>query len=214
MLASGVTGNAIRFALDDFLAQIDDMQVAGDEPGRGAPKEDWFSTHPFSPLRVKALSLFAESALAKPGGMPAAELEARVQTLMALMEPSYLEERSEAAEAMRRLLFAAAIAVAGATGGISEKEIEVFERFFGKGAFSERLNLERIEAELGERIEAVRDRASRPRRLQILRDLCLIARADGSVSPPERAVMREVADGLEVPATLVEQILDCGFELD
>ena len=107
MLSSGLTGATIEFRLDDFLTQVGEMQLETDDPGVGAPREDWFSTHPFSPLRVKALQLFSESEFVTEGGGSGAELEAQIQSLMALMEPSYLEEHSEAAEAMRRLLFAA-----------------------------------------------------------------------------------------------------------
>ena len=57
-LASGLSGKFIQFSLEDFLKQVDDMHVLDAEPGDGSPKEDWFSTHPFSPLRVKALQLF------------------------------------------------------------------------------------------------------------------------------------------------------------
>jgi len=57
-LSSGLTSKVIEFSLDDFVAQVDDMAAVDDEPGSGAPESDWFSTHPFSPLRVKALKLF------------------------------------------------------------------------------------------------------------------------------------------------------------
>ena len=152
-LASGLSDKLIEFNLTDFLAQVDEMQLEQAEPGQGAPNEDWFATHPFSPLRVKALELYDRSALARNDGMPKDELEVAVQSLMSLMEPSYLEGRTSAAEAMRRALFAAAIAVAAASGEISEEEIEVFERFFGTGAFSEKLNVEQLKAELPARLE-------------------------------------------------------------
>ncbi|NNC55270.1 MAG: M48 family metallopeptidase, partial [Pseudomonadales bacterium] len=53
-LASGVTSSVVRFNLDDFLQQVDEMQIEdNDSRGQSAP-QDWFMTHPFSPLRVKA----------------------------------------------------------------------------------------------------------------------------------------------------------------
>ena len=66
-LASGLTGKTIQFSLEDFLAQVDEMQVLDAETASAvntAPKADWFSTHPFSPLRVKALQLYQRSCLA------------------------------------------------------------------------------------------------------------------------------------------------------
>ena len=217
MLSSGLTGATIEFRLDDFLTQVGEMQLETDDPGVGAPREDWFSTHPFSPLRVKALQLFSESEFVTEGGGSGAELEAQIQSLMALMElmePSYLEEHSEAAEAMRRLLFASAIAVAHAAGGVSDKEVEIFERFFGTGAFSERLDLDRIVSELDERIADARSRASHPKHIQVVRDLCTVARADGSVDEGERAVIERIAKALDVPMWLVDQTLNAEVELD
>ena len=63
-LASGLSTDVIEFSLPDFLQQVDEMQVDDAEPGPGPMREDWFSTHPFSPLRVKALELFFASELA------------------------------------------------------------------------------------------------------------------------------------------------------
>jgi len=96
-LSSGLTGKTIRFDLDEFLRQIDDMQAEDAQPGKNAPKEDWFSTHPFSPLRVKALKLFDQSELAGKSGTSKTDLEVAIQGLMSFMEPSYLEGQSETA---------------------------------------------------------------------------------------------------------------------
>ncbi|MEO0424846.1 MAG: M48 family metallopeptidase [Pseudomonadota bacterium] len=213
-LASGLSDRTIAFQLDDFLRQVDEMQVHDGEPGQGAPKEDWFSTHPFSPLRVKALALFYRSALARSGGTPKDQLEVAVQSIMSLMEPSYLEGRTAVAESMRRALFAAALAVANADGEITEAETEVFEKFFGAGSLNDRIDVEKTVAELDARLDTVREQASSSQRTQLLRDLCLIAGAEDHVGEPERAVMDEVADKLDLPRGLICQTLDRTVELD
>ncbi|MDH3647028.1 MAG: M48 family metallopeptidase [Gammaproteobacteria bacterium] len=213
-LASGLSGVTIEFNLEAFLAQVDDMQVVDAEPGQGAPKEDWFSTHPFSPLRVKALQLFHQSILAKTSGMSKEDLEVAVQRLMSLMEPSYLEGHTRSAEAMRRALFAGALAVASANDDISDAEIEIFETFFGKGSYTERLNIDKLEEELPARLDQVRESTSVPQRMQLLHDLCIIARAEGRVSEVERAVLDKIAGGLEVPNRFICQTLDTDLELD
>jgi hypothetical protein len=118
-LASGLSGEYAAFSVDDFLAQVDEMQLEEAQPGQGAPMEDWFMTHPFSPLRVKALKLFHESDMVRTDGIDHNELDLGVEKLMSLMEPSYLEGKTDVAETMRRLLFAAAVAVADASNGIS-----------------------------------------------------------------------------------------------
>jgi len=120
-LASGLTGSTVKFDLDEFLQQVDDMQDADAEPGQGAPEGDWFSTHPFSPLRVKALRLFFESNLMDKNGSSLDVLDVGVQRLMSLMEPSYLDARTDAAIAMRHLLFAGSIAVANSARSIRRR---------------------------------------------------------------------------------------------
>lgn len=213
-LASGLTGKLIEFDLDAFLRQVDDM---ADRNTPGADKhmrEDWFSTHPFSPLRVEALKLFDGSELAREGGTSVDDLEIAVQNIMGLMEPSYLEGRTEAAEAMRRLLFAAAVTVAHASGSISEAEIEAFEGLFGAGAFRDTLDLARLEAELSTRIEQVKAKTSLPQRIQVLRDLCLVARADGRTAPKQQALLETIAAALEVEPAFVAQCLSGDLDPD
>ena len=213
-LASGLSGRTIEFSLDDFLQQVDEMQLVNGEPGQGAPKEDWFSTHPFSPLRVKALQHYYRSEFAVDGGSSREDLEVAVQSLMSLMEPSYLEGRTAVAESMRRALFAGALAVANADGEISDAEVAVFEQFFGSGSFSDRIDIDKTVAELDARLEQVREQATSSQRTQLLRDLCLIAAAEEHHGEAERRVLDAVADQLELPRRLVCQTLDKDIDLD
>ena len=213
-LASGLTGKTIQFTLDDFLDQIDDMRAEDDEPGNTAPREDWFSTHPFSPLRVKALQLFDRSALMRDGGQSAEELELAVQSVMSLMDASYTEGRTEVDEAMRRLLFAGALSVANASGGVDEAEIAVFEKFFGEGSFDGGLDLDALEADLPNRIEAVRELATHSQAMQVLRDLCVVSRASGHTSEAERAVLDRISAGLGVSGGFICRPLEGDVEPD
>jgi hypothetical protein len=213
-LASGLTSKAIKFKMEDFLQQVDEMQLEDAEPGQGAPKEDWFSTHPFSPLRVRALKLFDESLFIKKGGAEPVDLEVGVTGLMSLMEPSYLEGRTETAEAMRRLLFAGALVVANAHDGISEEEAALFEKFFGQGAFSDELDLDALDRDLGERIATVKEQTSTPQAMQVLRDLCMVARVEGDVADAELDVLERLADGLGIARSVVCTWLEANVEPD
>jgi Zn-dependent protease with chaperone function/tellurite resistance protein len=213
-LASGLSGRSIKFSLEDFLAQIDAMQIETQDPRPDGPRQDWFLTHPFSPLRVKALTLFHDSELVRDGGTSSARLEETVQSLMGLMEPSYLEGHTETAESMRRLLFSGTIAIASADGEISEKEIDLFEQFFGEGTFRKGLDIEAITKDLEGRIEQARSKTSTPQRIQVLRDLCLVAQAGSRTGTKERAVLKKIAAALEVPENIVGQTFDCSLDLD
>lgn len=217
-LASGLTGSLIHFDVDDFLKQVDEMKLEDADAGSSSSAQDWFMTHPFSPLRVKALQLFHRSELIKnPAGdapLSQRDLEVGVESLMSLMEPSYLEARTDTANYMSRLLFAGSLVIANANGHIDQEEIELFEKFFGKRKYSEELNLEKLEKELPERAQKVRDNASVPKRIQVLRDLCLMAQADGKIQSQQRQVMDRIAEMLGVPGICIEQSLGGSVELD
>jgi len=213
-LASGLTSNVIRFDVEEFLLQVEAMKAVDEEPGQGAPESDWFSTHPFSPLRVRALQHFHKSELMLDGGLSIDDMDLQVQGLMGLMEPNYLDAKTDAAIAMRHLLFAAAVVVINAGGNISAEEIRVFEDFFEKGDFSDKLNVERIKAELPARIQRVKQQTTQPQRMQVLRDVCLIAKADGETSDVELNELHSLADDLEVSRNFVCQQISQDCEPD
>ena len=213
-LSSGLTGDLIQFDLNDFLQQVDEMQVVDAEPTESAPEGDWFSTHPFSPLRVKALDFFHKSELMSKPEFSKDELEIQVQSLMGIMEPSYLEGKTEAAEAMRRLLFAGLIAVASASNGIVDKEIAVFEEFFGKYSFKESLNVDKLIDSLQSRAETVKKLASFAQRNQLIRDLVIMAKADNKVTAKEREVVVNIAKEIGLDSNHVEVAYEKEYELD
>ena len=184
-LASGLRGGLGKGALlqiniEDFAKQADEMKAEATTKSAGAPESDWFSTHPFSPLRLKAAKLFFDSELYKTGGVPTATLEANVQTLMAMMEPGYLKERTDIAESMRRLLFAICICVIDADAQVADAERESFESFFGPDSLSDSLDREAIKTDLKVRVADALETISLPKRIQVLRDACTLARAEGS----------------------------------
>ncbi len=215
-LSSGLTSKIVSFSLDDFVAQVDDMKMGDQEPGQGSSQADWFSTHPFSPLRVKALKLFEQSELYPlgKGDSSKPDLEVGVQSVLSLMEPSYLDAKTDTAEAMRRLLFAGLIAVADASDGISDAELEVFAKFFGKYAFSDKLDIEKIKETIPRRIDDVNERASQPQRMQVMHDLCTMSQAEGGVTEDERAALENIAAGLGIPSAFICQSIDSSKELD
>lgn len=204
-LASGLRGGRVRIIIEQFLAQAGDLR---DEVGRMAradepARSDWFATHPFSPLRLRAAELCARSEIATPGGLPRADLEAQVQELMVLMEPSYLHEKSEMAETMRRLLLAGAVLIASVSGTIDAQAIETLEGLLGPGSIPPVLKPEILRADLPDRIAATNRAVPPLRRAQVVRDLCVIARADGRVDQKEMALLFEIAAAVGVDRDLV-----------
>lgn len=207
-LASGLRGGRVKVRIDQFLSQVADLKEEASlmAPHDDRSRADWFSTHPFSPLRLRAADLFAKSDLITQGGTPRAELEAQVAELMTLMQPSYLHEKSGIAEAMRRLLFAGGVAIASASGEVKEEEIQELERLLGPGSLPAEVKPEVIRKDLPSRIEDVKKQVPPLRRAQVLRDLCVIARADGRVEPEEMQVIRDIGAAIEVDTALVHGV--------
>jgi hypothetical protein len=137
-----------------------------------------------------------------------------VLDIMAVMEGNYLDEDSESAAAMRRLLFAAGLLVAAVSVPIEAAEIAALEALLGPGAVPPSVDVSRLEGLLPRRIADVRALASPAKRAILLRDLAVLARADGRVQPAEAKLMRSMAQALGVDAMVVDVVLRGSTELD
>jgi peptidase M48-like protein/tellurite resistance protein TerB len=204
-LASGLRGDRVRVRIDQFLAQVGDLRqeaqrlASADDP----PRSDFFATHPFSPLRLKAAQLFADSDVLGPGGVPRLDVEAQVDELMTLMDPRYLQDSSDVAEAMRRLLFAGGVAVATVSGTASEESLKALERLLGARSMPAGLRPDAIRADLPSRIETVNRIVPPLRRAQVIRDLCVIACADGRIDEAKLAIIRDLAKAVSVDESVI-----------
>ena len=104
--------------------------------------------------------------------------------------------------------------MANADKGISEEEIKMFEKFFGKGEFSKEFNIDRILETLPDRIEIANEHTSLSQRMQVMRDICVMSRADGKANEAEHAVMDDIADQLGISRAFILQTLDQDCEPD
>jgi len=67
---------------------------------------------------------------------------------------------------------------------------------------------------LPKRIEAAREKTSLSQRMQVVRDLCLVAGVEQPVAEAESRLLEDIAKGLELPADFVTQCLEASPELD
>lgn len=213
-LASGLRGTKTNLAVDALLAQMEEIQADGIATGNDGDRGEWFSTHPFSPLRLKAAQLFANSDAMTKGGITQEQMELEVGTVMGIMEPGYLKAKTDQGRALRRVLLAGGMMVAAASDGISEVEIEALDEFLGEGTITDKLSLDALREDLPARIKAAIAEAPVMRRAQLVRDLCVIAFADGHPDAQERTVLIDLAKQLGVDAALVDETLEATLELD
>jgi hypothetical protein len=210
-LASGLTSDNIEFDIDAYLEQIGDIETEAaksrESKKKSGMRSDWFASHPFSPLRVRAAQLCAQSQLLVEGGMSLEQLETEVEKLMTLMDPGYLHDKSATGEAMRRLLFAGGVLVAAADGEVEDAEYEALQAFLGEGAVPPQLNPDALRLDLVRRVEFARDHVPAPKLAQVVRDLVVIALADGHADDDELAIIREIADSVDVDRMVIERAL-------
>ena len=212
-LASGLHQAPTNAQIVAFLEQAKELGAAVSAPGRAHP-EEWFSSHPFSPLRVQAAHLFSRSIFMRESGEPAARLETGIAALMAMMEPGYLHADTEAAEAMRRLIYAAGLVLLSEDGGVTQDEKQRLDSLLGPGSVPLDFDPRRVAELLPERTRAVVERTGIPQRAHVLRDLATLALADGKVSSDEQAFLTKLAAELEVDAEVVTHALVQRIELD
>ena len=208
-LSSGLSEAPSDEAIAAFVEQA--HALYDEDVSQRVSHSDWLSTHPFSPVRLRAGQVFQRFL---NGAIDQASLERESAELLALMEASYLEEDSEGAEAMRRLLFAAGAVVAAADGEVSRLEMDSLAGLLGPGRVPRSLNPELLAGLLDERVACVNDLVPGPRRVQLVRDLTLIARADGHLANPEVSVIRDLARALKVDPEVVSVVLASPTEVD
>jgi uncharacterized tellurite resistance protein B-like protein len=78
----------------------------------------------------------------------------------------------------------------------------------------ETLNIDKLIDTLPKRIRVVKKHASLPQRMQVVRDLSVVARAEGQITDNELLVLYGIADGLAIRRSMVGHILDGDAELD
>ncbi|OGQ10952.1 MAG: hypothetical protein A2138_25000 [Deltaproteobacteria bacterium RBG_16_71_12] len=217
-LSSGLVRAGVTEDLSSYTAQVD--ALASTPVARQKPRDDddtleCFNTHPYAPLRMRALVAYAKTdaydrAQGRSGLGTMLKLdaaEAIVERDLELMEPSYLEEKTPAAEQLRRVLFLAGMVVAHADGKVHEKETRALTALLGTDALWQPPPLDAIRGELDGKLAEAKQACSRLARTQLVQHLTIVAAADGVVEPAELEAMYAVAGKLEVPLSVVDETL-------
>jgi uncharacterized tellurite resistance protein B-like protein len=216
-LSSGITTTAFQFNVKDYLAQLEDLR--SEVLAQEADPQDWFSTHPFNPMRLKALEVFTQGKpyhqlVGKDGGELGAEhVENEVSELMKMMEPTYLQDSGDAGAKARRYLLTAGYVVAAANGVIERSEINALASVLGAHVSPAEVQqvFSRPVGEVREEVAALaKDLVALltgVQKLQLLRDMIVIAYADGSVDQAEVNCLAWLCESLNVDPRFIEQVL-------
>jgi uncharacterized tellurite resistance protein B-like protein len=180
---------------------------------------DWLATHPYAPLRIRALHLFWQSSTyaklhgRRGGEISETEMEKEIETMMALMNPSCLDERAPRREEVRELLMLGGFAVAMADKRLDDLEMKQLAKLVGDSGLTPSIDDELKKsrkarnARLEELCRRVREHTSLLRRRKIVEDLCAIALADHEIADAETTTLFTLAtmlgvDPMDVTAAL------------
>lgn len=214
-LASGMASPRVVPDLATFARQVESLASAPEAREKEYDEDtlDCFSTHPYNPVRVRAVWAFSRSVpflnaigRSTTDAWSLEEVEKIVDRDMQLMEPTYLQEKNEHSDTLRRLLYTAGVAVAAASGGVEASELEAIGRLLGSDHSDDTIDVNKVLGDLDGRI---RDALAVPlaQRAQLVQHLTIVAAADGQVSPEELHVMEDISRKLEVGPGVVHQTI-------
>ena len=217
-LSSGVTTASLEFHLDEYINQFVDLKA--EMASTEVDPEDWYSSHPFSPLRIKALELFSKSdtyySVAKIAGKPQiteAELEQEIAQFMSLMNPSYLDQESESGIKIQEYIFMSGYLISMADGTVDQSEIVALGRIVTPEAFKEymkitsKLNEDDLKTKIVELSQDLNTFLSPMQKLNILRDLCVISAADGEIHDDEVDVLYNLSYFLNINGEFIDRTI-------
>lgn len=184
-------------------------------------EEDWFSTHPYGPLRIKAIDLFASSAryhslVGRVGGsLDDVEVDRQIATIMRLMDPTFLWRDADYAHEVQLFVALGGAMVALADGTVDESEVEVLARIAGHGLLDGGTDAIDGEERLRELGKFLALRLPIGRRRRIIEDLASVALADRELHEAELRSLRKSARLLKVdPGFVAEAIARVQTALD
>lgn len=217
-ISSGVTDNSFQTHIKEYLNQLSDLE--GEMQGGEVSPEDWYTTHPFSPLRLKALDIFNRSETYQNIAgdkskieLSEEQLEFEIKKLLSLMEPSYITDPSKSSRAMTDFLFFAGYVVAAANGVVEDSEVAALTSLLPGDIVNDRMqdvSIDKVPAikeklkQLAEEMDVVLAVTSK---LNLIKDLTLIAGADGDVDDSEKDALYEACDLLSIKRLFVDDVL-------
>jgi uncharacterized tellurite resistance protein B-like protein len=213
-LSCGLTESLAQFNVEDYVSQMRDIQALSDSVH---DTRDWFSSHPFNPLRVAALHYFWESTLLtelldrSPALMPIEKVDEKIDELLVFMEPETAEANKDAATAC---LLWGGYWVAASDGDVGKLESTSIRNMVDEQAVQQaEAEIEHVSEPLVLIKEKFQQAAQKCKKIPpherhaLVQKLIVVAQADKHLGEGEKTVLRQVCEALEVNPIFVEQML-------
>lgn len=217
-LSSGVTSNSLDFNLEEYIDQYRELETELAENSSIDP-EDWYKSHPFSPMRIKALELFGKSdtyqrltGRGKPS-LSEREMEERIRNFMMLMEPSQLQE-SHNGEKVQEYMFMASYLIAISDEQIVRAESDALSGLVKSDqvynecrAKIQGMDFEQVKKEVIILSNQISTYLSHIEKLNLIRDLAVVAKADGYIKEAEVNVMHNLCHLFKIKPDFADQVM-------
>ena len=223
-LSSGVTTDSLDFQLNAYIEQFVDLEEVLNDANHDP--SDWYSSHPFSPLRIKALELFNKSETyatfnkSVTGEITEEVMELEIKRIMSLMEPENLEDNSEHSEKIQRLMFLGGYLISKADGVVDEAEIQALSSIVSPKVFAncmmtiQGLTEQEMINEVQQLTQDLDIVLSVMQKLNILRDLSIISYADGHIDDREVNVLYNLAMLLRIHTDFIDRVINDAQEVN
>ena len=197
---SGLSTRDLKIAPDDFTEQWDHLM---EEVVEGGDEDHWQMTHPFPPLRMKAMMLYwnSDSPLIHRESEPTMTVEKadkEIRHLLATMDPLSRERRDMADPILVEFLLWGGLYIACANGKILKSEIKQLKQVASEkkvmsaieeGGVSKKYCKEKF----SQAIERRHERLKAIEINRILQGMLQIAYADGEIDDLECESFRDLA---------------------
>ncbi len=211
---SGLSIDGLAIDPQEFAGQWNDLAGEVQKQGRG---DHWLSTHPFPPLRMKALIAFwdsdrADRLIAAAAGTNSIDrTDNEIESLLAMMDP-LARERSDTADPMLRQFFLwGGLYIAAADRNLDERELENLRSVVGASTVDDALHEGIDPTVMRDRFKQTREERQTPLSAlelhKIFAGLAAVAAADGNVDQSEIIAMRDLAAVCGVNETFIDVVL-------
>jgi hypothetical protein len=218
-ISCGISAERLAFHLREYVDGFRDLKHELIH-GRQEELEDWYSSHGFTPVRLRALELFFKSKtfnwlLDREGGYIEDEmLEKEIREFVALMEPHYLSEHNDVSQVVREFIFMGCHLVATAEGAEGTEDLEglaslldpeIMQRALGKvdGASEDAVWQAQREA-----VEELNRKLPPVNKLNLLKDLTIVSYAiAGRLTENQSDVLYRLAQLLRIQPEFIDRVL-------
>jgi predicted Zn-dependent protease len=221
-ISSGLSEELVDFDLQGYVSQVADLEAVS-RTVRAV--EDFYSTHPFNPIRVVAISRFWQSHTLcdllghSPAKYSDQAVDARIDELLRFMDPDAATMRNRN---VVECLVWGGFWVAASDGRIDQVEVEALS----KTVNSQIANQAAVAIQKStEPLKFIREQFQRaaegcrhlpaPQRHAIIQQLIAVAKANVTVGAQERRTLHEICIALAVnpafPEKILSQYADCVF---